>query len=251
MAKLQDKFYNRVIEGKLLELSTDEKEALGIADVSSSTKIYKVSQVNDVKNIINDIKIGDIIRIAYYGGYSVVVSKTSSTVQLDLFSLETDKLQSKRIVFSKSGGTWQNASVSSIDLKEVTANPTLAGTESSLSGLQVGGTKYKVGGTQLYIHEISGTIHDEEDNVLLTFGEGRYLVMIGCRANAIEETADITNSLSTGDLWIVSGIDQTGAMLLGMDGDDNVFYIHYSGGGMVVDTTVLGSDNLTDIVHAY
>ena len=43
---------------------------------------------------------------------------------------------------------------------KVTANPTLAGTESALTSLQVGNTKYKIGGTQLYRHHISiGTEH--------------------------------------------------------------------------------------------
>ena len=38
----------------------------------------------------------------------------------------------------------------------VIANPTLAGTEATLEGLQVGDTKYKVGGgKQLYLHNIT------------------------------------------------------------------------------------------------
>ena len=40
--------------------------------------------------------------------------------------------------------------------KMVQANPTLAGTETALTGLQVGDTKYKVsGGTKLYIHKLT------------------------------------------------------------------------------------------------
>ena len=37
---------------------------------------------------------------------------------------------------------------------EVVANPTLVGTETALSGLQVGDTKYSVGGDHLYVHHI-------------------------------------------------------------------------------------------------
>lgn len=41
------------------------------------------------------------------------------------------------------------------DATKVTANPTLAGTEADLTGLQVGDTKFKVGGgKQLYQHNI-------------------------------------------------------------------------------------------------
>lgn len=42
-------------------------------------------------------------------------------------------------------------------LKKVVANPTLAGTEAELTGIEIGGTKYKAGGgsgTQLYRHYI-------------------------------------------------------------------------------------------------
>ena len=51
---------------------------------------------------------------------------------------------------------------------EVVANPSLAGTESDLTGLEVAGTKYKVptggsgGGTQLYLHTLSIFINSDK-----------------------------------------------------------------------------------------
>lgn len=53
------------------------------------------------------------------------------------------------------GATWQDAKGT-----EVVANPSLAGTESDLTGLEVAGTKYKVptggsGGTSLFKHKIT------------------------------------------------------------------------------------------------
>ena len=43
----------------------------------------------------------------------------------------------------------------------VEANPTLAGTEADLTGIQIGETKYKVGGgSQLYQHNITGNLMD-------------------------------------------------------------------------------------------
>ena len=54
------------------------------------------------------------------------------------------------------GASWQNASGGGT---EVVANPSLSGTESDLTGLEVAGTKYKVptggsgGGVQFYKHE--------------------------------------------------------------------------------------------------
>lgn len=58
MAKLLDKFFNRVIEGEILELSDKEKEELGIGNVFSV-------EVTDIRNISNSIlsklKPGDIV----------------------------------------------------------------------------------------------------------------------------------------------------------------------------------------------
>lgn len=58
------------------------------------------------------------------------------------------------------GASWQEASVGT----EVVANPTLSGSESDLTGLEINGTKYKVpsgeigGGVKVYQHTVnSGT----------------------------------------------------------------------------------------------
>ena len=49
---------------------------------------------------------------------------------------------------------------SGISFSEVIANPTLDGTESSLTGIQVGSTKYSAGGTKLYKHDLNLTCAD-------------------------------------------------------------------------------------------
>ena len=57
-----------------------------------------------------------------------------------------------------------------IDGSVVVANPTLAGTESELSGLEVDGTKYKVGGggSQLYQHNITSEFTNVSDRYFLS-----------------------------------------------------------------------------------
>ena len=59
-------------------------------------------------------------------------------------------------------------------LKEVVANPTMAGTEADLEGLQVGDTKYKVGGTEVVANPtMAGT---EGDLTGLQVGDTKYKV---------------------------------------------------------------------------
>lgn len=58
----------------------------------------------------------------------------------------------KKIYKSKHTGAEIDAAVDkAAELNPVTANPTLAGTEAALTGLQVGSTKYKVGGGGLSV----------------------------------------------------------------------------------------------------
>lgn len=53
------------------------------------------------------------------------------------------------------------------NVPKVVANPTLAGDEDVITGLQIGDTKYKVGGgTKLYKHTLAGALKDEYDNDL-------------------------------------------------------------------------------------
>ena len=53
---------------------------------------------------------------------------------------------------------------------EVIANPTLAGTEDDLTGMQVGDTKYKVGGApKLYRNSIKMTFSTPDSNIIIVF----------------------------------------------------------------------------------
>lgn len=58
MAKIQDKLYNRIIEGKLLELSDKEKEELGLGNVFS----IAVSDIRNISDsILSKLKAGDVV----------------------------------------------------------------------------------------------------------------------------------------------------------------------------------------------
>ena len=76
----------------------------------------------------------------------------------------------KKIFKSKYTGAEIDAAIAKAgDATKVTANPTLAGTESALTGLQVGETKYKVGGGNIVFVGITS----EESSVVceLTLNE--------------------------------------------------------------------------------
>ena len=93
MAKIQDKLYNRVIEGKLLELSEEDLKALKDNGINQ-TPSYELGDVEDIENVIDSLRVGDTLSIT--GTLYVVTYIDSSQVnllQLDgLGSLELDYL---------------------------------------------------------------------------------------------------------------------------------------------------------------
>lgn len=86
------------------------------------------------------------------------LNQTGEQIQADLNLLDSNSATQGQVLTANGtgGASWQNASGGT----EVVANPTLSGSESDLTGLEVAGTKYKVptggsgGGTQLYKHTI-------------------------------------------------------------------------------------------------
>lgn len=83
------------------------------------------------------------------------LNQTGEQIQADLNLLDSNSATQGQVLTANGtgGASWQNASGGT----EVVANPTLSGSESDLTGLEVAGTKYKVsaGGTQKYMHSIS------------------------------------------------------------------------------------------------
>ena len=73
MAKIQDKLYNRIVEGKLLELSNEEISSLGLAKISDipslapymlkleGARVWNIDSVYNEDNYIADMKYGDIV----------------------------------------------------------------------------------------------------------------------------------------------------------------------------------------------
>ena len=74
--------------------------------------------------------------------YPFITKMNTNDVLRDLLG-SNDDLDERVTALEESGGG-----------TEVIANPTLAGTEDALEGLQVGDTKYKVGGGHLYLHNV-------------------------------------------------------------------------------------------------
>lgn len=68
MAKIQDKLYNRIIEGELLELTEEEKVKLGLG---GGSKIYK----HEISGVTSDVNA------------RIIIYSTSNTVISDRFGL--------------------------------------------------------------------------------------------------------------------------------------------------------------------
>lgn len=158
---------NRVEVSDVSALENDEIESLNVCDIIfddggySAIVCYKDEIIVTVLELPADDGSG---RIDYY-------SKISDTWELDSsvgFTwnalAEITKVQANpTLVGTESALTSIEIGGTKYKVDEVVANPTLAGTESALTGLQVGDTKYKVsGGTQLYKH--SFTITDDNSN---------------------------------------------------------------------------------------
>ena len=166
MAKLQDKFFNRVIEGKL-ELNAEELVEQ-VNNVVNSHKVCNVYNVDDILSLndelIDKIKCGDIIRLSSPSDeeYYTCSYKDFGDGIIRFIQLTPQYIYYFEYVWEDDA--WQPPEdISEIEIpSKVVANPTLAGTESALTGLQVGDTKYKVsGGTKLYKHTINITCVDD------------------------------------------------------------------------------------------
>ena len=155
MAKLQDKFFNRVIEGKL-ELNAEDLQKL-IEEVKAEHQFPTVYEVEDVSDLtsefIENLRCGDVIIssgtdtliCAYKDNADCYLAMIVNTgIYLQCYDVEDDE--------------WvyvDQLSFKFEDATKVVANPTLAGTESSLTGLQVGDTKYSVHAKPIYCHPIT------------------------------------------------------------------------------------------------
>ena len=85
------------------------------------------------------------------------------------------KFWQKKYISKYTGAEIDAAVAKAGDATKVTANPTLAGTESALEGLQVGNTKYKVGGDRLF---------DDSFTAIITANSATVFVL------SIEKTVD-------------------------------------------------------------
>lgn len=104
--------------------------------------------------------------------------------------------------------------VTIVEAKNVVANPTLEGTESDLEGIEIDGTKYKVGGgKQLYQHNIS-IYFNNTDTGSRTFLN---LTLILDNNTALDTTEKVANKLwDLGyDLYNDKGMIATGFHFIG------------------------------------
>ena len=137
----------KVLSGQLGNIDVKK---LPTVDFSLYSKIYDVALTwNDIKDVRGKIfrDLSDLIWYPisgsdYEGWFSIYGSVLlSALIEYDNFENPTEIDYQDCLEF---------------ELKNVVANPTLAGTESALEGLQVGDATYKVeSGTKLYKHEIT------------------------------------------------------------------------------------------------
>lgn len=87
----------------------------------------------------------------------------------------------------------------------VVANPTLAGTEADLTGLQVGDTKYKVGGGGGSVMKVTYTYDEDTDEftsdktfaeIIAVFNAGGYLYAVDADSPEVVFPLDVANEES-------------------------------------------------------
>lgn len=146
-----------------------------LEDTSSSEKAETIEAVNEglddgsvnaptLKNITNitalsdellsSLKCGDVLTKEDSSGkhsYTVTYKKDNVGICLSYFAAG----YTETVSYDYTGGHWVYNSTDIIPIPEVAANPTLAGTESELAGLEVDGTKYKV----VTSSDVSGAIN--------------------------------------------------------------------------------------------
>lgn len=148
---------------------------------------------------------------------------------------------------------------------EVVANPTLSGDEATLNGLEVDGTKYKVGGgseVHLYKHHINIEGRNQNyDSTPLSVAFDIYLsyntplVFYEVRGwlyeNGFSNTYNILPVLSTESSGDISGIDKH--MIIGIYATQSFIYtiLQYTDGqniGKVASTFIQSSQSCTDTI---
>ena len=106
------------------------------------------------------------------------------------------KFWQKKYISKYTGEEIDAAVAKAGDLSKVTANPTLAGTEDALTGLQIGDTKYKAGGGDSYLVNLSDDPDDPGEYIIdKTFTEiqnaalsGKFVYMINNDATGVDSS---------------------------------------------------------------
>ena len=119
-------------------------------------------------NQINSLKCGDIVcKEDSTGKHAYIVSYKKDGTGICLTYADASVVET--VSYDYSGSAWVYNSTDITPIKNVVANPTLAGTEANLTGLQVGDTKYAM--PHLYRYEIrfGAELGDKGTTFVLTF----------------------------------------------------------------------------------
>ena len=137
--------------------------------INADIKVLEVSNITGLTTEqCESLNVGDVIvKLTSNQKHTYTVSYKEAGVGMCLTYV--DASTSETVSYDYTGGQWVYNSTDITPLKNVVANPTLAGTEDNLTGLQVGETKYKVpsGGSGINVIDFNGIIKDD-------FNEGFY-----------------------------------------------------------------------------
>lgn len=141
---------------KLQEFSNNGLAALTAGNITTLTT-----------NQINDLKCGDIVlKEDSTGKHAYIVSYKKDGTGICLTYADASVVET--VSYDYSGSAWVYNSTDITPIKNVVANPTLAGTEANLTGLQVGDTKYKVpnGGSSNHLYMITFKCYEESISII-------------------------------------------------------------------------------------
>lgn len=121
---------------------------IGITDENVINADIKILEVSNITGLTTEqcesLNVGDVVvKLTSNQKHTYTVSYKEAGVGMCLTYV--DASTSETVSYDYTGGQWVYNSIDITPLKNVVANPVLAGTETNLTGLQVGDTKFKVG----------------------------------------------------------------------------------------------------------
>lgn len=153
----------RMITDKLTKNIKEIVAAYQAGEIGAKVEVANITAIDGA--ILTDLKAGDIV-VKKTGDmrHTYVVTYKEENKGICMSYIDASVAETVSYDYVTNAWVYNSTDVTTLGGTEVVANPTLAGTEANLTGLQVGDTKYAVpqggSGSQLYAHTLLITYSD-------------------------------------------------------------------------------------------